>query len=209
MKGTPQRDWVRNQACMERRTLMAADLARNWWLLALRGVAGIVFGIGAFVWPGATLAALILVFGAYVFVDGIFAVVAGIRMRRQLSLWWLVVLEGVAGIILGVLTFRSPDTTALVLLTLIAAWSIVTGILEIATAVRIRTMIENEWLMILSGVVSIVFGALLIAQPGAGAIAIVWLLGAYALLFGILTLMLAFRVRGMRDTIGRQAPGAV
>ena len=188
---------------------MAADLARNWWLLALRGVAGIVFGIGAFVWPGATLAALILVFGAYVFVDGIFAVVAGIRMRRQLSLWWLVVLEGVAGIILGVLTFRSPDTTALVLLTLIAAWSIVTGILEIATAVRIRTMIENEWLMILSGVVSIVFGALLIAQPGAGAIAIVWLLGAYALLFGILTLMLAFRVRGMRDTIGRQAPGAV
>src|SRR6476661_6745059 len=124
---------------MERRTVMAADLARNWWLLALRGVLGILFGIAAFVWPGATLAALVLVFGAYVFVDGIFAVVAGIGMRRQLSLWWLVVLEGVAGIILGLLTFRSPDTTAL----------------------RIRTMIENEWLMILYGVFSIVFGALL------------------------------------------------
>jgi uncharacterized membrane protein HdeD (DUF308 family) len=188
---------------------MAADLARNWWLLALRGVLGILFGIVAFVWPDATLAALILVFGAYVFVDGIFAVVAGIRMRRQLSLWWLVLLEGVAGIILGVLTFRWPDITALILLTFIAAWSIVTGIFEIATAVRIRTMIANEWLMILSGVVSIVFGALLIAQPGAGEIAIVWLLGAYALLFGILTLMLAFRVRGMRDTIGHQASGAV
>ena len=186
---------------------MAADLARNWWVLALRGLAGILFGIGAFVWPGATLATLVIVFGAYVFVDGIFAVVAGIGMRRQLSLWWLVVLEGVAGIILGVLTFRSPDTTALVLLTFIAAWSIVSGIFEIATAVRIRTMIENEWLMILSGIVSIIFGALLIAQPGAGVIAIVWLLGAYALLFGILTLMFAFRLRGMRDTIGPPSDG--
>ena len=188
---------------------MATDLARNWWVLALRGVAGILFGIGAFVWPGATLAALVLVFGAYVFVDGIFALIAGIGMRRQLSLWWLVVLEGVAGIILGVLTFRSPDTTALVLLTFIAAWSIVTGIFEIATAVRLRKMIANEWLLILSGVVSIIFGALLIAQPSAGAISIVWLLGAYALLFGILTLMLALRVRGMRDTMGSQATGAV
>jgi len=188
---------------------MTTDLARNWWLLALRGVAGILFGIGAFVWPGATLAALVLVFGAYVFVDGIFAVVAGIGMRRQMDRWWLLVLEGAAGIILGVLTFRSPDTTALVLLTFIAAWSIVTGVIEIATALRIRTMIANEWLMILSGVVSIIFGALLTALPGAGEIAIVWLLGSYALLFGILTLMLSFRLRGMRKRLGRQASDTV
>ena len=184
---------------------MASELARNWWLVALRGVLGILFGIGAFVWPGATLAALVLVFGAYVFVDGIFAVVAGIGMRRQLSLWWLVVLEGVAGIILGLLTFGSPDITALVLLTFIAAWSIITGIFEIVTALRLRKLIENEWLMILSGVVSIIFGILLIAQPGAGAISIVWLLGAYALFFGILTLVLAFRLRGMREVPARQA----
>ncbi len=188
---------------------MAANLARNWWLLALRGVAGILFGIAAFVWPESTLAALVLVFGAYVFVDGIFALIAGIGMRRQLSLWWLVVVEGVAGIILGLLTFRSPDITALILLSFIAAWSIITGVFEIATAVRLRKMIPNEWLMILSGVVSIVFGILLIAQPGAGEIAIVWLLGGYALLFGILTLMFALRLRGMRDTIGRQATGAL
>ncbi len=187
---------------------MVANLARNWWVLALRGVLGILFGIGAFVWPGATLAALLLVFGAYVFVDGIFAVIAGVGMRRQLSLWWLVVLEGLAGIILGVLTFRSPDTTALVLLSFIAAWSIVTGAFEIATAVRIRKLIENEWLMILSGVVSIIFGILLIAQPGAGALSIVWLIGAYALIFGILTLMLSFRLRSSRETIGRRATGA-
>jgi uncharacterized membrane protein HdeD (DUF308 family) len=188
---------------------MATGLSRNWWLLALRGIAGILFGIAAFIWPESTLAALVLVFGAYVFVDGIFAVVAGIGMRRQLSLWWLMLLEGVAGIILGLLTFRSPDTTALVLVSLIAAWSIITGIFEIATAVRLRKLIPNEWLMILSGVVSIVFGALLIAQPGAGAISIVWLLGGYALMFGILTLMLAFRVRSMRDLVGRHATGAV
>jgi uncharacterized membrane protein HdeD (DUF308 family) len=194
---------------MERRTLMAADLARNWWMLALRGIAGILFGITAFVWPGATLAALVLVFGAYVFVDGIFAVVAGISLRRQIDRWWLIVLEGAAGIILGLLTFRSPDTTALVLLTFIAAWSIITGMFEIVTAMRIRTMIPNEWMLILSGVVSIIFGALLIALPGAGAIAMVWLLGAYALLFGMLTLMFALRVRGMRNTIGRQAPGTI
>jgi uncharacterized membrane protein HdeD (DUF308 family) len=188
---------------------MTADLARNWWLLALRGVLGILFGIVAFVWPESTLAVLVLVFGAYVFVDGIFAVVAGIGMRGQMDRWWLLVLEGVAGIILGLLTFRSPDITALVLLTFVAVWSILTGILEIATAVRVRTMIENEWLLILSGVVSIIFGILLLVFPGPGALSIVWLLGAYALLFGILTLMLAFRLRGMRDTIGRQATGAV
>ena len=188
---------------------MASDLARNWWLLALRGIAGILFGIAAFVWPASTLAALIIVFGAYVFVDGIFALVAGIGMRRQMNRWWLLVLEGIAGIILGVLTFLSPDTTALVLLTIIAAWSIVSGIFEIATAVRLRKMIPNEWLLILSGVISIIFGALLIAQPGAGEIAIVWLVGGYALLFGMLTLVLAFRVRGKRDTIGRQATGTV
>src|SRR5262245_26573161 len=165
---------------------MIADLSRNWWVLALRGVLGILFGIGAFVWPGLTLAALILVFGAYAFADGIFALIAGIGKRRQLSLWWLVLLEGMAGIILGVLTFRSPDITALILLSFIAAWSIITGIFEIATAVRLRKLIPNEWLLIVSGVVSIIFGILLIAQPGAGAISIVWLLGAYALLFGLL-----------------------
>jgi len=188
---------------------VGTDLARSWWLLALRGVAGILFGIGAFVWPGATLAALVLLFGAYALVDGVFALIAGISMRRQMNRWWLIALEGVAGIILGLLTFRSPDVTALVLLTFIAVWSIITGIFAIVTAVQLRKVIANEWLMILSGVVSIIFGALLIVQPGPGALSIVWLLGAYALLFGILTLMLSFRLRSMRETVGRRVTGAV
>ena len=134
--------------------------------------------------------------------------IAGIGMR-QMDRWWLIVLEGAAGIILGLLTFRSPDITALVLVTFIAAWSIVTGILEIATAVRLRKLIANEWLLILSGVVSIIFGALLIALPGAGALSIVWLLGSYALVFGILTLLLSLRLRHMRERLGRQASGTV
>jgi uncharacterized membrane protein HdeD (DUF308 family) len=151
----------------------------------------------------------VLVFGAYVFVDGIFAIATGVGMRRQLSLWWLVVLEGVAGIILGVLTFRSPDTTVLVLLSFIAAWSIITGVFEIVTAVRLRKLIENEWLLIVSGIVSIIFGVLLIAFPGAGALSLVWLIGSYALFFGILTLILAFRLRGMRRILAGRAAGTV
>jgi uncharacterized membrane protein HdeD (DUF308 family) len=188
---------------------MAADLSRNWWVLALRGVLGILFGIGAFVWPGIALAALVLVFGAYAFVDGIFAVVAGIGMRRQIDRWWLIVLEGAAGIILGVLTFLSPGITALILLSFIALWAILTGVFEIATALQLRKLIENEWLLILSGVVSIIFGILLIVFPGSGMLSLVWLIGAYALFFGILTLVLSFRLRGMRDRMGRQATGAV
>ena len=181
---------------------MVTHLARDWWLLTIRGVAGIVFGVGAFVWPGITLAALVLLFGSYVLVDGIFAVAAGIRMRQQLDRWWLVVLEGVAGIVLGVLTFLSPGGTVLVLVSFIAAWSIITGMLEIATAVRMRKLIENEWLLVVSGIVSLVFGVFLIALPDAGTLALVWSIGFYALIFGVLMLLFSFRLRGMRD-IGR------
>jgi uncharacterized membrane protein HdeD (DUF308 family) len=188
---------------------MTTDLARNWWLLALRGIAGILFGIAAFVWPDSTLEALVLVFGAYVFVDGIFAVVTGIGMHRQLRFWWLVLLEGVAGIVLGVLTFRSPDITALVLLSFVAVWSIITGIFKVATAVRLQKLIPNEWLLGLSGVASLIFGALLIALPDAGVLAVVWLLGSYGLLFGMLTLMVSFRLRSAREMYGRQATGVV
>lgn len=187
---------------------MVTNLAQNWWVLALRGVAGILFGLGAFVWPGITIAALVLLFGAYVLVDGIFAVAAGVRMRGQLDRWWLVVLEGIAGIVLGVLTFRSPDITVLVLVSFVAAWSIITGVLEIATAVRMRMLIANEWLLGVSGIVSIIFGVLLIALPGPGTLALVWLIGSYALIFGVLMLLFAFRLRSTHDSVGRGAAHA-
>jgi uncharacterized membrane protein HdeD (DUF308 family) len=186
---------------------MITLLARNWWLLAIRGVAAILFGIGAFLWPEITLAVLVLLFGAYALVDGIFAVVAGISVRKEQERWWMMVLEGVAGIIIGVLTFLWPGVTALVLLYLIAAWSIVTGAFEIAAAIRLRQEIEGEWLLALAGIASLIFGVLLAILPGPGALALIWLIGSYAIVFGILMLVLAFRLRGVRD-IMRQASGA-
>ncbi|HJZ49970.1 MAG TPA: HdeD family acid-resistance protein [Roseiflexaceae bacterium] len=186
---------------------MIAELARNWWVLAIRGVAAILFGIAAFVWPGITLAVLVLLFGAYALVDGIFAVVAGVSVRKEQERWWMMVLEGLAGIVIGVLTFLYPNITALVLLYFIAAWSIVTGAFEIAAAIRLRREIEGEWLLALAGIASLIFGILLVVLPGPGALALIWLIGSYAIVFGVLMLVLAFRLRGMRETM-REATGA-
>lgn len=177
---------------------MISMLARNWWLLALRGVFSIIFGILAFAWPGLTLLVLIYLFGAYVLVDGIFAVIAGISSYGRNERWWAMLLEGVLGIIVGVLAFIWPITTGLVLLYFIAAWAIVTGIFEIVAAIQLRRVITGEWFMILSGVLSIIFGVLLVIFPRAGALGLTWLIGAYAILFGILFIILAFRLRGMR-----------
>jgi uncharacterized membrane protein HdeD (DUF308 family) len=177
---------------------MVATLTRYWWVLAIRAVAAILFGIAAFLWPGITLTVLVLLFGAYALVDGIFAVIAGISARQEQERWWMMILEGLAGILIGVLTFLWPGITALVLLYFIAAWSIVTGAFEIAAAIRLRKEIEGEWLLGLAGIASMLFGILLVVLPGPGALALIWLIGAYALIFGILLLVLAFRLRGWR-----------
>jgi uncharacterized membrane protein HdeD (DUF308 family) len=187
---------------------MVATLSRYWWILAIRGVAGILFGISAFLWPDITLAALVLLFGAYALVDGVFAVIAGITTRKQEERWWMMILEGIAGIVLGVLTFLWPSITALILLYFIAAWSIVTGAFEVAAAIRLRKEIEGEWLLGLAGVASMIFGILLVVLPGPGALALIWLIGADALVFGVLMLVLAFRLRGRRETVGHHAAGA-
>jgi len=176
---------------------MLAMLARNWWVLALRGVFAIIFGILALIWPDLTLFVLITLFGAYALVDGIFAVIAGIRSYGRNERWWAVLLEGVAGIILGVLTFLWPGTTALVLVYFIAAWALITGIFEIVAAIRLRKEIEGEWMLVLSGIVSILFGLFLVVAPGAGALGLTWVIGAYAVVFGILLIILAFRLRNL------------
>lgn len=178
---------------------MTAELARNWWLLLVRGVLAIIFGVLAFAWPGLTLAVLVLLFGAYALVDGIFALVTGlVRIGRQ-ERWWLMVLEGIAGIVAGLITFFYPGMTAVLLLYFIAAWALVTGVLEIVAAIRLRREIENEWWLGLAGVASVIFGILLFLQPAAGALAVVWLIGGYAILFGVLLIFLAFRVRGLGE----------
>jgi len=171
-------------------------LSRNWWALALRGLAAILFGILAFAWPGITLFVLIVFFGAYMLVDGIFAIVAAVRAAGEEARWWLMLLEGVLGVVVGLVAFFWPGLTALALLYLIAAWAIVTGIMEIAAAIRLRREMVGEWALVLGGALSVLFGVLLVVIPArAGLLSLTWLIGAYAVVFGILLVVLAFRVR--------------
>jgi uncharacterized membrane protein HdeD (DUF308 family) len=176
---------------------MLDQLVRHWWVLALRGVLAILFAVIAFSRPGVTLIALVWVWGAYAFVDGVFALIASVRAAEHHQRWGMLLLEGISGIAAGIIAFVWTGITALALVFLIAAWAIVTGILEIAAAVRLRQMIEGEWLLGLSGVLSILLGVLFAAMPGVAAVAWVWLIGLYALLFGILLLVLAFRLRAL------------
>jgi uncharacterized membrane protein HdeD (DUF308 family) len=175
---------------------MMGVLARNWWALALRGLLAIVFGLLAFALPGPTLAALVILFGAYALVDGIFALVAAVRAAEAHERWWLFVLEGIAGIAAGLITFAWPGITALVLLYLIAWWAIITGIFEIAAAIRLRKEITGELWLALGGAASVIFGLILLFRPGVGALAVIWLIGTYALVFGVLLVLLGFRLRG-------------
>ena len=174
---------------------LASTLSRGWWLLLLRGVAAIVFGVLAWIQPGITLAVLVMFFGAYSLVDGILCLWTVISGPKGYEYGWLVLLEGLVGIGIGLLTFFAPGVTALALLFYIAIWAIATGALEIAAAIRLRKEIENEWWLLLSGLASVLFGAVLAARPGVGALALLWLIGSYAIVFGILLLILAFKVR--------------
>ena len=169
------------------------DLARHWWVIALRGLAAVLFGVLAFVWPGMTLAVLVLLFGAYALVDGILAIVVAVRGGTDHRLF--VGLEGVVGVLAGLATFVFPGLTALVLLYIIAFWAVLTGVLEVVAAVRLRQAITNEWGLIIGGILSVLFGIVLIAAPGPGALAVVFVIGAYAVLFGVTLLMLSWRLR--------------
>jgi uncharacterized membrane protein HdeD (DUF308 family) len=174
---------------------MVQVLARNWWALAVRGGVAIVFGLIALFLPGLTLAALVLLFGAYSLVDGVFGVAAAVRAAEAQHRWGWLLVEGIAGILTGIITFLWPAITAFVLLYLIAVWALVTGVLEVVAGLHLRGHLANEWMLVLGGIASIVFGVLLILQPLAGALALAWLIGLYALVFGLLMLMLAFRIR--------------
>jgi uncharacterized membrane protein HdeD (DUF308 family) len=177
---------------------MLHTLARNWWALALRGLVAVLFGLLTFILPGITLVTLVLLFGAYALVDGIFNLIAFFRVASH---QWALLIEGVIGIITGILTFAWPGITAIVLLYLIAFWAILTGVFEVVAGIRLRKAITNEWLLILMGVLSLLFGTFILFAPGAGALAIVLWIGAYALVFGAFLLALAFRLRGHRHPI--------
>jgi uncharacterized membrane protein HdeD (DUF308 family) len=182
-------------------------LTRNWWAVLLRGLVGILFGIVTLVSPGISLAALVLLFGAYALADGVLLIVSAIRRHNTNERPGVLALEGILGVIAGVATFLWPGITALALLFLIAAWAVVTGIVEIVAAIRLRRAISGEWLLALGGLASVGLGVLLFLFPSAGALGVVLWIGAYAMVSGALLVALAFRLRGLRRTHGhpRQA----
>ena len=178
---------------IERR--LASMLSRRWWLLVLRGVAAIGFGVLTWVMPGLSLASLVLLFGAYSTADGIFALASAFAGGGDQDSRWALLLEGLLGIGVGVATFFAPAITAVALVYYIAIWAIATGVLEIVLAVRLRRELPGEWLLFLAGLASVVFGGVIVAHPGAGALSIIWLIGSYAVLFGVALLLLAFKLR--------------
>jgi uncharacterized membrane protein HdeD (DUF308 family) len=179
------------------------SLSENWPMVASRGIAAIVFGLLALFLPGVTLLALVWLFGAYAVVDGGLTVVATVRRREGRGPWWALLLEGLVSIAAGIAAFVLPGITALVLVYIIGFWAILTGILEIVAAVRLRKEITNEWWLGLGGALSIVFGALVLYAPGAGALAVVFWIGAYAIVFGALLVALGFRLRRWRTERAR------
>jgi uncharacterized membrane protein HdeD (DUF308 family) len=181
-------------APMPQRPMLHA-LTKCWWLLLLRGIAGIIFGILAFVWPGLTLLTLVILYGAFALVDGVLTLVAAFTgSAKPVPTWWLVVV-GLLGIGAGVVTFAWPVITAVVLVLIIGAWALVHGIFEIIGAIQLRREIDNEWWLILSGALSVVFGLILLFAPGAGALGLIWAIAAYSIAFGILFVGLALRLR--------------
>jgi uncharacterized membrane protein HdeD (DUF308 family) len=173
-------------------------MVRHWWALVLRGVIAVIFGVVLIAQPGIALATLVLLAGIYMFADGLFAIVGSLAHREHYQHWWLALVEGVIGVIAGVVAFLYPALTALTLVYIIGFWSVLTGVLEIGAAIRLRAVIANEWLLAVSGILSILFGLFIIIFPGAGALSILWLIAGYALIFGVLMIMLGLWLRTWR-----------
>ena len=174
---------------------MVGMLTRNWGWIALRGAVAILFGLLTIFRPGITLGVLIMLFGAYALIDGIFMVVSAIANRHGEPRWGTLLFGGLLGIAAGIATFTWPGITAIVLLTVIAVWAILMGIFEVAAAIKLRKLIDGEWALILAGVLSVAFGVLLVMRPAVGALAVVLWIGAYALVSGIVLVALGFRLR--------------
>ena len=166
--------------------------ARNWWVLLMRGILAVLFAIMTFTVPGLTLVTLVLLYGVYALADGLTALFVGGSSRS-----WSLVLAGVVGVLVGISTFILPGITAVALLYLIAAGAIVRGVFEIVTAIELRKEIRHEWLLVVAGLFSILFGLALVANPVAGALAVVWIIGAYAFIFGLMMIVLSFRLHSL------------
>lgn len=180
-------------------------LGHRWTIELLRGIAAIAFGVLTWIRPDITVKTLLLVFGVYALLDGILVAATAIENRREQKYWPLMLLAGLVGIGIGILTFITPGVTAFALLFYIAAWAIARGVLEVAVAIRARKQIDGEWRLVLAGIASVAFGLILMLRPGASVLTLLWLIGIYAVAFGILHVMLAFKVRNLAHHMGRPA----
>jgi uncharacterized membrane protein HdeD (DUF308 family) len=175
---------------------MTADLlTRHWWVLALRGLAGVLFGLLTFLWPGITLLTLVMLFGAWALVNGIFSFILAAKAPKGFPNFGSLIFAGIFGILAGLITFFWPGISALGLLIVIASWAIVNGVVEIYYAIKLRKEIKGEWLLILAGILSVIFGILLFLNPLAGALVLVLWIGGFAVAFGILLIILAFKMK--------------
>jgi len=184
-------------ACRFRGVVMII-LAKNWWAFVLRGIAALLFGVLTFLRPGMALLTLIFIFGFYAISDGVFNIIAAFRRTEtDQQPWWALLISGVLSIVAGVIAFFLPPVAAVALLYLIAAWAVVTGIMSIVAAIRLRKQIEGEWLLVLSGVLSVVFGVFMAIFPAAGALAVILWIGAYAFVMGVMLIVFGFRLRSL------------
>jgi uncharacterized membrane protein HdeD (DUF308 family) len=182
--------------------VVLALMAKNWWIVAIRGIAAILFGVLTILWPNLTLLGLIYLFGAYALVDGVSSIVAAVRGEPGTRGHGLaIVLIGIIGIAAGIIAFVWPNITALSLLYVVAAWAILMGAAQIYGAYRLRREIDNEWLLALGGVAAIAFGILLVVSPGAGLLSLLALVAAFSIIFGILQLGLAWRLRTLHTQV--------
>jgi uncharacterized membrane protein HdeD (DUF308 family) len=177
--------------------MMIETLKRHWWVPVIRGIAAIVFGVIAFAYPGLTLATLVIFFGAWVLIDGVFRAAGAIAGRASDPEWGFHLIIGIVGIIIGFLTFHAPLITALALIIYIAAWALMIGAVEIALAIKLRRELKGEWFLILMGLASILFAVLILWNPAPGAMALLWLIASYAIVFGILGVIFGFRLRSL------------
>jgi uncharacterized membrane protein HdeD (DUF308 family) len=174
-------------------------LARNWWVFLLRGLSAVALGVLAFVWPGLTFVTLVLVFGIYALADGVLAIIGAVTGHTQLPRWWLLVV-GLAGLAAGAVTLARPGLAAAALLLVIGAWAIASGVMQVIGAIQLRKEIQNEWLLILGGIASVIFGAIIFLQPVLGGLALIYTIGIYALVEGALLIAFSFRLRNRAHT---------
>jgi len=203
-RSTSRRQWSSRRiviGTVDSENLMM-NLTRNWWLVALRGLLAILFGMAAFIWPGLTWLVLILMFGVYAILDGLFAIASGMFQSRYSHRWWVFLVEGFVSLIAGVIVLLQPGLAGIALVLVIAVWAVLTGLLEVIAAIRLRREIHNEWMLGFGGFLSIMLGLLMLFQPAAGGLVITLMVGAYALIFGMLLVALSFRLRSFNRRPG-------